>query len=96
LGTEVESVADQDLSLCAARDGDEAAVMLTRFCVEDNESAEDVQIKLDGFGSCTAELYLLDEENDLTLVRTEQLGGEVAVFPLRFTPQSAYLIKLKK
>ena len=70
--------------------------MLTRFCVEDNESAEDVRIELDGFGPCQAEIYLLDEEHDLTLVRTERFAGEATAFPLRLTPQSAYLIKLKK
>ena len=96
LGTEVESVADQDVYLCAAREGDEAAVMLTRFCVEDNESAEDVLIELDGFGSCEAEIYLLDEEHDLTLVHTERFDGEAITLPLRFAPQSSYLVKLKK
>ena len=96
LGTEVESRSSDDLYVCAAREGGEAAVMLTRFCVEDNESAEDVRIELDGFGPCQAEIYLLDEEHDLTLVRTERFAGEATAFPLRLTPQSAYLIKLKK
>ena len=96
LGTEVESRSSDDLYVCAAREGDEAAVMLTRFCVEDNESAEDVRIELDGFGPCQAEIYLLDEEHDLTLVRTERFAGEATAFPLRLTTQSAYLIKLKK
>ena len=96
LGTEVESTADQDVYITAARNGDEAAVMLTRFCVEDDESPEDVQIRLEGFGPCTAELYLLDETHDLTPVRTEQFSDEATAFPLRFTPQSSYLIKLKK
>ena len=56
-------------AVCAAREGDEAAVMLTRFCVEDNESAEDVRIELDGFGPCQAEIYLLDEEHDGDFVK---------------------------
>jgi hypothetical protein len=96
LGTEVESRSSDDLYVCAAREGGEAAVMLTRFCVEDNESAEDVRIELDGFGPCQAEIYLLDEEHDLTLVRTERFAGEATAFPLRFAPQSSYLVKLKK
>ena len=96
LGTEVESVRDGDVYVGAAREGDEAAVMLTRFCVEDNENAEDVLIELDGFGSCEAEIYLLDEEHDLTLVRTERFAGEAITLPLRFAPQSSYLVKLKK
>ena len=96
LGTEVESTADQDVYITAARNGDEAAVMLTRFCVEDDESPEDVQIRLEGFGPCTAELYLLDETHDLTPVRTEHFAGEATVLPLCVTPQSSYLIKLKK
>lgn len=96
LGTEVESAGEGDIYVCAAREGNEAAVMLSRFCVEDNEKAEDVQIDLSGFGPCTAELYVLDEENDLTLLRTEGFAGDSTAFPLRFAPQSSWLIRLKK
>ena len=96
LGTEVESAGAGDVSVCAARDGDEAAVMLTRFCPEDNEASEDVLIDLSGFGPCTMELYLLDETKDLSLVRTEQFADEATALTLKFTPQASWLLKLKK
>ncbi len=93
LGTEVESVASGDIYLCAAREGDEAAVMLTRFCVEDGEGPEAVELDLQNFGPCEAELYILDEDNDLTLQKKLQLDGKLA---LKFTAQASYLLKLKK
>ena len=96
LGTEVESTGADDVYVCAARNENDAAVMLSRFCVEDNDSAESVLIDLSGFGPCTAELYLLDEDHDLTLVRTERFAGEDTAFPLTFTPQASCLLKLKK
>jgi hypothetical protein len=93
LGTEVESVASGDIYLCAAREGDEAAVMLTRFCVEDGEDPEEVELDLQNFGPCEAELYILDEDNDLTLQKKLRLDGKLA---LNFTAQASYLLKLKK
>lgn len=93
LGTEVESVASGDIYLCAAREGDEAAVMLTRFCVEDGEGPEAVELDLQNFGPCEAELYILDEDNDLTLQKKLRLDGKLA---LNFTAQASYLLKLKK
>ena len=95
LGREVESVGDGDVYICAAQKENEAAVMLTRFCVEDHESAEEVAVNLSGFGACSAEVYILDEQNDLTLTQRLTLDT-VAVLPLTVTPQSTYLIKLKK
>jgi hypothetical protein len=93
LGTEVESVASGDIYLCAAREGDEAAVMLTRFCVEDGEGPEAVELDLQNFGPCEAELYVLDEDNDLTLQKKLRMDGKLA---LNFTAQASYLLKLKK
>lgn len=96
LGTEVESEKCEDVYVCAAGEGDEAAVMVARFCVEDGEPAEEVCVKVDGFGPCKAEYYLLDETHDLTLVREETFSGDSFTVPLNFAPQTSYLIKLKK
>ena len=70
--------------------------MLTRFCVEDGEPAEEVKVQLVGFGSCKAEFYLLDEASDLTPVREDTFTEDSISVCLNFAPQSSYLIKLKK
>lgn len=96
LGTEVESQKNDDVYICAARKEDEAAVMLTRFCVEDHEVPEEVAVDLQGFGPCTVQVYILDEQNDLTLMGTEHLERDSAELSLTVAPQSSYLLKLKK
>ena len=96
LGTEVESRSGDDMYVCAAAEGDEAAVMVTRFCVEDGEPTEDVKLQLENFGPCAAQVYLLDETHDLTLVREETFSGDTFATFLPFAPQTSYLVKLKK
>ena len=95
LGTQVESSDEGDVFTCAARKEGEAAVMLSRFCEEDGTPAEEVRVTVEGFGPCKAEYYLLDENNDLTLVREETFSGTSFAAVLTMPEQSTYLIKLK-
>ncbi|MBQ9131889.1 MAG: hypothetical protein IJX62_05415 [Clostridia bacterium] len=99
LGNTVESNAEGDLSVCAARKGEEAAVMLTHFCDDDSKEAEEVTVDLSGCGfeeGTEIEFYLLDEDHDLEFV------GQATYYGTRFMPKltlpnlASYLIKIKK
>ncbi|MBQ8893362.1 MAG: hypothetical protein IJ043_03020 [Clostridia bacterium] len=95
LGTEVESVDCGDTYVCAAKNGKEAAIMVSRFCEEDDTPAEEIKVTVSGMTACKAEYYLLDEEHDLTLVREEAFTGDSFTAILPMTAQASYLIKLK-
>lgn len=95
LGTEVESTGCEDAYVCAARNNNEAAVMVTRFCEEDGEAPEEIKVTVSGMPACKAEFYLLDETHDLILVREERFMGNSFAAVLPFAPQTSYLIKLK-
>ena len=89
----------EDGYVCAACDGQEAAVMLTHFCDDDAKADEKFSIDLSGFGAkdgVQTEYYLLDASHDLEPVSTQTYFGD------RFTPTldlpnfTSYLLKLKK
>ncbi len=98
LGTEIYSEGKGDMRICAAENGDSAAVMVTRFTVDTKTPVDSkkVKIEINGGKGVLAEFYLLDEDHDLELVREEIFGGETFRTVLDFAPDSLYLIKLKK
>ena len=84
---------------CAAKSETEAAVMLTYFQDDDTAEPCSVKLNLSGFGSpegVAARFYLLDEDNDLALVREERLSGDDFSVYLTLTRQSSYLVRLEK
>ena len=91
----MESVDCGDTYVCAAKNGKEAAIMVSRFCEEDDTPAEEIKVTVSGMTACKAEYYLLDEEHDLTLVREEAFTGDSFTAILPMTAQASYLIKLK-
>ena len=93
----VESVTDSDeVYVCAAKSDNEAAVMFTHFSDDDSTSAKELTVDLSGFGNAKAEIYLLDEENDMSLISEENITAENGSISIKSTLFSTYLIKLSK
>ena len=77
---------------CAAKNDGKAAIMLTHFSDDDSTALKEVTINLKEFSAKKAEIYLLDENNDLNLSAEKDLneGSIVLSLPLF----SSYLIIL--
>jgi len=99
LGTEVETAAlGEKLYACAAKKNGEGAIMLTYYT--DDDAAADTQVAVDisKFSETGAEAsyYLLDEDHDLELVRTETFAaGQFQTF-VQLPRWGTMLIKLKQ
>ena len=85
-----------EIYVCAAKDEKNAAVMLTHFSDDDSTAPKEVTIKLNNLSASRAEIYLLDEDNDLELVREEYLTAENCSVTLRLPLFTSYLINLTK
>ena len=98
LGTEVYSESEGDMHVCAARNGDKKAVMVSRFSSETEMPVADkrVKIELAGGEGELVRVYRLDESHDLELVREEIFGGEVFRTVLDFPADSMYLLEIEK
>ncbi len=98
MGNEAASVSDDaNTYVCAARDGDRAGVVLTRFNDDDSTEASTVSVELTGLGeSSEAEFYLLDSEHDLTLAQRVTFSGDRFVWEVEIPNFTCYLILLKK
>ncbi len=73
-------VEDSDnIYVSAAKDnGSKTSIMLTYFDDDEKEAFEEVEIQLcDNENLRTAEIYLLDEANDMELVKTEVVNGKI-------------------
>lgn len=84
----------KNIYLTAAKDqNDEASIMLTYFDDEEKEKSCEVELQLcDSDKARTAEIYLLDENNDMALVETREINGKIN---LNMTLFSTVLINLK-
>ncbi len=69
---------DSDIYVCAACNGDKAAVMLSYFNDDDNSPSKKVHIDLSQFDS-TAKIYLLDKEHDMELVNQTATADTIAL-----------------
>lgn len=95
LGESVVAESDcGDIYVCAAKSQDEAAVMLTHFSDDDETAPKTVSIVFNGADYSEAEIYLLDEENDMTLIE-KRTDDTVNCIDLKMTLFSSYLIKVK-
>ena len=81
------------LGVCAARSDAEYAVMLTYFSDDDSAASKQISLALNGLTQATAEIYLLDKDNDMTLVRTDSVSTENPVINLGLSLFDTYLIK---
>ena len=97
MGTEVSSSADDPtLFVCAARDGEGAAVVLTHYNEEDDTEKKPVCVELMGLGERTeAEFYLLDDDHRLTLTQKLTFCGERFAWEIDVPNHTSYLILSK-
>lgn len=97
LGTEVSATDNDDLYTLASTNGDESAIMLTRFNTEDVEDVKKVTVSVEGNDKpIKADFYLLDDKNDLTLVKSEYFTAEKFDIYLNVPNNTIYLIKMAK
>lgn len=95
LGDCVQALSDNDeIYVCAARSCDKSAIMLTHF--DDNELAHDKKITISykNLKKTKAQIYRLDEDNDMCLVKEEMLSDESGLFLLNVPVYCSYLIVL--
>lgn len=89
----------RDIYAAAASNGEEAAVMLAHFSMDENAAARPVAVELSGFfakDGVTAQVFLLDEANDMAPIREEIFRTEAFAPILTLANESCCLIKLKK
>ena len=100
LGTYVECTSnDSDAFVCAAKNENEAAVIMTYFNDDDKADPKFVKLDLSGLESengVEAEIYLLDADNDLELVQKATIYGDRFVWEPNVPNFTCYLVKLKK
>lgn len=98
LGTEVQSTTDDPaVYVCAARDGEGAAVVLTHYNDDDATEKKSVCVELNGLGTRTeAEFYLLDDDHRLTLTQRITFGGDRFAWEIDVPNHTSYLILLKE
>lgn len=95
LGNCVEVTSDCDeIYVCAARSDNEYAVMLTYFSDDDSAGSKQLSLNLNGIANASAEIYLLDKDNDMSLVRTDSVSSENTVINLGLSLFDTYLIIL--
>ena len=90
----------EDLYAVAATDGNESAALLT-FYNDDIENGEkNVCIEVNGANACggclRVEFYLLDENNDMELVKEEFFTSEKFNIRLKIRSYETYMMKFKK
>ena len=100
LGNAVAVEGDDDGGyICAAKGGNEAAILLTHFNDDDATETKFFSVDLSGFGGengAEVEFYLLDEAHSCDLVGKSTYFGDHFVAELKFPNFTSYLLKLKK
>lgn len=91
---------DKDIYACAATNFDTSALMLTYFNDNDTSPKKIVKVKLSGLnisGTVKAEIYLLDEQSDMELIKEETFtGSENIDFLLNVKNFDTYLVVLSE
>jgi hypothetical protein len=96
LDASVSAEADEDIYITAAKSDTRAGIMLTHYNDNDDTEAKAVTVDLKGFGASRAEFYLLDENNDMSLVKTEVFTGDNYSVTVNMPVFTTYLIVLEK
>ena len=86
-----------DFYYCAATDGKDSAFAVTYFNEEDDAPAKELKIEFENASprGTKAEIYLLDENNNMTLLSEQIFTAENFGIYLNMTLFSSYIIKLK-
>lgn len=87
---------DEAICAVAATDGKDCAIMMTHFLDKDNVEPCEVSLSLASLpeGKKCVTFYVLDEDNDMTLARTEYLSESNATINLNVPLYTTYLIKI--
>jgi len=100
LGTAVEVISNvPNAHVCAAKNGDEAAIVMTSYNDDDSTEARFLSLEMAGFSAengTEAEIYLLDAAHDLTLMQRTVFYGDRFIWEPQVPNFTCYLIKLKK
>ncbi len=99
LGTYVKAeVTEQDIYTCAATSGTSHAIMVTHYNNDDKTPAKEVKIDFSnlGEGIWNVQYYLLNQDHNLELVRSEKVTSGNFTSYLNMSLFSSYLIKFTK
>ena len=100
LGTSVRSECNEEGGyICAARNEDEAAVILSHYSDDDSTETKIFSLDLSGFSGengVEVEYYLLDETHNCELVGRNTYFGDRLITDLILPIFTSYLIKIKK
>ena len=105
MGTEVTAETDDDtLYVTAAKTADtakgegKAGFMATYYTDNDTAPAKEVTLSLSGLtaGDKCVSYYLLDEQNDMTLYRTERVTADNFTVTLNFGLYSTWFVKIEE
>ena len=96
-GTQVEGVRESEDVWAAAAKGDGMSAMVAYYNDDDNASAKDVKVtfkNVENKNGVRLEYYLLDEDNDCTLIREEIFTASEFSAYVKMTNFSTYLFKI--
>lgn len=85
---------DRDLFAAAARDGKKAGILLTYYNDDELSKANEVELNLNNLsdGKKRIDFYLLDEHNNMKLVRSEKTDARSVTLYLNMSLYSVYYI----
>ena len=86
----------EDVYICAATNGNEGAVMLTHYADTDSAEPKAVKLDLDGISDFTAEVYVTDEDNNMSLFAKQRFNGTAPELYLNIKLHSVVYVKLVK
>ena len=99
IGGAVYSEDDEDVFTIGASNGEEKAVLISRFNDEDETPSKKVELELNNMTDGDAvkvDYYLLDETHNLELLRSEYFTSSKAVAHFDMDNYSVYLLKITK
>lgn len=92
----VLSIDDEDVYSIASTDGEDCAVMISRYSDEELKK-EKVVVKIDNAPKGSkVEFYLLDEKNDLALKKEKKVNSSRFTLKMNMENDTVYLIKIIK
>ena len=94
-GESAKCTYDGELFAAAARNGDDAVIILTRYSRDDNSTPCEISVDISGIlGGATVEWYLLDKENDLKLVNKMKVYSSTLNWLPTLGNFDCYMIKI--
>ena len=87
---------DEDIYYCSATNGTDSAFALTYFNDDDTSPAKDIKVEFQNAPSKVSkvEIFILDENNDLTQVSEQTFEADKFGIYLNAELYSSYLIKI--